>query len=60
MTFSKEDRTCPDCKGELAYSYGRYGGVGMYRILSPAFHCRGCNKFVELIMLKGELKKNVF
>ena len=60
LTLSKQDRTCPECKGELAYSYGRLGNEGMYRILDPPFHCQTCNVFVKIKIVKGEIKKNVF
>ena len=54
----KNDRTCPACDGELGYVYARLGNQSMYKVLPPMYHCVE-HGFIELILVKGEIKKNV-
>jgi len=57
--WAKYDKVCPKCGGELAHHYGRISSASMYKIRDPEFHCRECDNYYNLILVKGELKKNV-
>jgi len=57
--WARVDKECPICGGELAHHYGRIGAESMYKIKDPEFHCRKCDMYYDLILVKGELKKNV-